>query len=155
MLSDRVAALKAHIRKHDHRCWTDLDELKREVEHLEIEVAALEADRPHLIPAAAKITAYLKGSDMADTTFPSGATINLVGTVDNDKGVAIPNSVTWSADQGTITADPTNPELATLVSVPDGDVTVTMTTTNGIVAQHAYVLADLTPATADFTASAA
>lgn len=154
MLSDRVAAIKAHIRHHDHRCWTNLDDLRREVEHLEDEVAELEADRPHLIPASAGITAFLKGSTIASTTFPSGATINLVGDVKNTAGTDIPNSVSWSADQGTLTPDPTNPELATLVNVPDGTVTVTMTTTNGIVAQHAYVVADLTPASADFTASA-
>lgn len=154
-LQDRFTAIEVEIRRHRYKCWSHMGELEHEIRRLKAELAECEEDRPHLIPASAKITAYLKGSTVADTTFPSGSTINLVGTVDNGAGAAIPNAVTWTADQGTITQDPANAELATLVNVPDGDVTVAMTTTNGIVAQHTYTLADLTPASADFTASAA
>jgi len=151
----RFAAIERELRGHRYRCWSHLRDLEHEIELLREELEAFEAGCPHLIPASATITAYLKGSTVADTVFPSGSTISLVGTVDNDRGIAIPNAVTWSADQGTLTQDPSNPELATLVNVPDGQVTVTMTTTNGIQAQHTYTVADVTPASADFTATAA
>lgn len=151
---DRIAAVKNEIRNHRHNClsWHQLRDLEHLVELLEAE---LQPFRAFFIPASARIIAYPKGSTMAGTTFQSGSAIDLVGDVRNDKGVDVPNAVTWAADQGTLTVDPTNPEHATLVNVPDGTVNVTMTTTNGIQATHAYVLADLTPAAADFTASAA
>lgn len=160
-LHSRLAAIETHLRNHRYRCWMDLREIELEIAFLRREIDEIE-DGCHLIPASATITAYLKGVlIMSDQTLPSGSTISLVGTVKNaptaanPDGVVIPNAVTWSADQGTLTVDPANPELATLVNVPDGTVNVTMTTTNGIQVQHAYVLADLTPATADFTATAA
>lgn len=157
-LEDQIAAIKTEIHGHRHHClaWHGLSELERLIEQLE---ATLAPYRQYLTPASARFAAYPKGSIMAGTVFASGSTISLVGTVDNAQGIAIPNAVTWTADQGTITADPTNPELATLVNVPDGTVNVTMTTTNDaagvpIVVTHAFTVTDIVPATADFTASA-
>jgi len=158
-VEDRLAAVREHAHKHRYRCWSDMTEFLHLLELLELELG-LCSRRP--IPASAKIAAFLKGVlIMSDQTLPSGATIELAGVVKNaptpanPDGAVITNDVQWSSDQGTLTADPGNPESATLVNVPDGDVTVTMTTTNGIVAQHTYTLADLTPASADFTATAA
>lgn len=159
-LHSRLAAIESHLREHRYQCWTDLRELELEVSFLRREVDEVEDDC-HLIPASVTITAYLKGSTVADQMFPSGATINLVATVKNaptaanPDGVPVPNAVTWTADQGTLIADSANPELATLVNVPDGVVTVTVSTTNGITHSHTYELGDVTPATVDFTATAA
>ena len=158
-LDARMAALKDEIHNHRHHClsWHQLHRFEELLELLADELAPWQA---YFIPASARFAAYLKGTVMTGTAFPSGSTIDLLGDVKNAGGVDIPNPVTWTADQGTLSVDPANPENATLTGVPDGQVTVTMTTTPGadgnpIVVQHTYTLADLTPATADFTATAA
>lgn len=158
MIEKHLAALRIGLRDHRH-CISRyrLSELEQLLELIEQELER--CGRHCFTPASARILAYLEGSSMSATTFPSGATIDLVGEVKNRSGVDIPNAVTWTADQGTLSVDPANPEHATLVNAPDGDVTVTMTTTPGvdgspIVVQHVLTLADLTPASADFTATA-
>jgi hypothetical protein len=90
---------------------------------------------------------------MANQTFPLGKTITLTATVENAETVVIPDNVTWTADQGTISPDATNPEVATLVNAPIGTVNVTATTSNGIVATDALDIVDNVPASITIAAA--
>lgn len=155
----RMAALKDEIHNHRHHClsWHQLRDLEHLVELLAADIAHW---LPFFTPASARFAAYLKGSIMAGLTFSNGATVDLVGDVKNSVGVDIPDAVTWNTDQGTISVDPTDPERATLSGVTESTANVTMSTTpdaggNPIVVTHALVFTDLTPASADFTATAA
>lgn len=158
-IDDRVAAVRDEVRHHRHHClsWHQLRDLEQLVELLAADVAQW---APFFIPASAHFAAYLKGSIMAGTTFANGATVDLVGDVKNNRGFDIPDAVSWQTDQGTVSVDPTDPERATLTGVTEATANVTMTTTpaadgNPIVVQHALTFTDLTPASADFTATAA
>ena len=91
---------------------------------------------------------------MTDTYTP-GQTIYLTATVDNAEDVALTGVAgTWTADQGTVSANPDNPQEAQLVSVPVGVVNATFTTSNGgIVGTYQATVADDTPASVTVTGS--
>ena len=98
---------------------------------------------PDTRPVSITITASQEGTTMG--TYTAGTPVDLVADVKNDQQVDLADTVTWTADQGTVIADPadpTNPLKAQLVNAPVGTVTVTGTTSNGLVATDPIVFTD-------------
>jgi hypothetical protein len=91
---------------------------------------------------------------MSDT-FPSGKTVYLDAAVLNRESVDLPGTPgTWTCDQGTLTQDPANPDLASVVSIPVGVFNATFTTTDGsIVGSYQAAVVDATPASVTITGS--
>jgi hypothetical protein len=105
-------------------------------------------------PAHITLTAstYPEGPNMS--SYPAGSPVYLTAAVTNAEGVAVTDTVTWSASAGTVSADPANALWATLVNAPLGDVTVTATTSNGLTATDTVTIVDGTPAAITLTDSA-
>lgn len=92
---------------------------------------------------------------MANPQFPAGTTIDLTAMVDNAEGVAVPDSLTWSASAGTVTPSDATTLTATLVNAPIGTVTVTATDANGLSGSLAVDVVDNVPASISISAAAA
>lgn len=92
---------------------------------------------------------------MSDTTtpavqqFPVGQR-TITAAVTNSGGVAVPDTLSWTATVGTVTpaADTLS---ATLDNAPVGDVTVTVTDATGITASVEFEVVDETPANISLT----
>ena len=91
---------------------------------------------------------------MSDT-YPSGAPIYLTAAVANNEGGALANVPgTWTCDQGTLVANPNNPDETTLTNAPIGVFNATFTTTTGsVVGTYQASVTDNTPATVTITGS--
>lgn|GEM_PF-5616725 len=96
---------------------------------------------------------YPEGPPMS--SYPLSVPVYFAAVVENAEQVQITDEVTWSASAGTVTADPSNPLWATLENAPAGDVTVTVTTSNGIAAEDTVTIVDNTPASVALSDSAA
>lgn len=147
-LFDRIATIRRHVHRR-HQC--DYAELQREIGVLEAEVQVLLRRPCHCgqtggAPATVTVTLHQEGSTMSETTFAPGQTVYASAVVDNAEGVALTDNGSWSTTGGTITADPANPEQATVVGLPLGDFTVTYTASNGVSNSVSGTVSDSTPA---------
>lgn len=147
-------SLTHHLsRVRDHALCHRYRELEAELRALEAAVRILERDNRLFVPAHVTVTP-LEGS--MSNTYPLGVPIKFAAAVANGEGGALPGTpVTWSATSGTVSADPANPAVATLVNAPIGDVTVTATTENGVTGSDTVTVIDNVPATVSVTDSAA
>lgn len=160
-LTEHVVLIKEELDRH-WRCGSDTRELWRHIFNLEREVAELEAERD--VPAHIEVTASQEGQPMG--SYNIGTTVNLTATVKNDKGANIADTLSWTSDQGTVTAGPDGVDAngavvmtAQLVNVPAaGTVNVVATTSNGLAFTDAITFtdpADAVPASIDVTDAAA
>jgi hypothetical protein len=104
-------------------------------------------------PATVTITAHKENGTMSDT-YNLGETIYLNATVDNAESAALTGVAgTWTSTAGTISPNPNNPDEATLVNAPVGDVTVTFATASGVTGTYTATVVDSTPASVTITGS--
>lgn len=148
-LTHRLGRVRDHARCHRYR---DLDielrEIAAELERIEHDLAYCRVFLP------AHVTVTPEESSLSNT-YPLGSSPRFTAAVANAEGAALPGTpVNWSATAGTISADPANPGVATLVNAPLGDVTVTATTDNGVSGSDMITIVDNTPASVTVTDSA-
>ena len=106
-------------------------------------------------PATVTIRLTTQEGNTLMSDFTLGQPVYATAAVSNAEGVALTGDTgTWTSTAGTITADATNPEQATLVNAPVGDFTVTYTTANGVVATATGTVVDSVPASASVSLSA-
>jgi hypothetical protein len=105
-------------------------------------------------PAHITLTASTSPEGPPVSSYPVGVPVYFAAVVENAEQVQITDEVTWSASAGTVTADSLNPLWATLANAPAGDVTVTVTTSNGIQATDTVTIVDNTPASVALSDSA-
>lgn len=83
--------------------------------------------------------------------FPVGQR-TITAAVTNNAGVSVPDTLSWTATAGTITAAP-DTLSATLDNAPVGEVTVSVTDPAGLTAQVVFDVVDETPASIALTVS--
>jgi len=105
-------------------------------------------------PAHITLTASTHPEGPPMSSYPLGVPVYFAAVVENAEQVQITDEVTWSASAGTVTADSLNPLWATLANAPTGDVTVAVTTSNGIEATDTVTIVDNTPASVALSDSA-
>jgi hypothetical protein len=150
------------------RVHADFEEIHREVDQLEHDLAELLTTAHGLghgctcgivtcEAATITITATLEGRPIvADQQIPAGQTIALTAVVDNAEGQPVPDTLSWTATAGTVTANPDDPSTltATLANAPVGTVTVTVTDPTGVTGTLELDIVDSTPASITLSAAA-
>lgn len=130
--------LRSHLR---HRLHADFDHLHRLLDLLEAEIETeLGGCTCHRSrPAHITVTTSQEGTTTMGS-YTTGTDVDLTAVVKNDQGVNIADNVTWTADEGTVTAGANGTDetggvtmTAVLTGVTAaGDVAVTATTDNGL-----------------------
>jgi hypothetical protein len=87
------------------------------------------------------------------TAYAPGQTVFLTAVVDNAEGDPVTDAGTWTSDNGTITPDTTNPQLAELTGTTLGVANVVYTTANGITGTDPITISDTTPTSVAVTDS--
>jgi hypothetical protein len=162
----RIGRIRGLLKRRVH---ADFGELQREVDQLEHDLAELLTTAHGLghgctcgivtcdEPSSIKITATIGGTPlMADQQIPAGQTIALTAVVDNAEGQPVPDTLSWTATAGTVTANPDDPSTltATLANAPVGTVTVTATDAAGVTGSLELDIVDATPASITLSAAA-
>jgi hypothetical protein len=142
-------------------CWHHdrLDDVIREMAEMQAEICELQqelAAQHDTTPTAGTITATTKDGTMTDTYAP-GQTIYLTaGNFTNTEGAPVTGTVTgtWTADQGTVTQNPNNPDKAQIDGATTlGDINATFTADTGLVLTYQATIADQTPTAGTITGS--
>jgi len=89
---------------------------------------------------------------MSDQQFPAGQPRTITAAVTNAEGVAVPDTLSWSANSGTLTVAP-DTLSATLDNAAIGTVTVSVNDAISVTASVSFDVVDATPAAIALTVS--
>ncbi|WP_194923207.1 hypothetical protein [Catenulispora pinisilvae] len=132
----------------------DFDQVETELRDIHRDVAQLLDLAEH--PRHARtitISATITGRTVLSTQFPEGHPILINADVQNKDGVPVPDTLTYTATSGTLTADETTLK-ATLTGAAQGQVTVSATDPTGLSGSLTFEVVDPTPASITLSAVA-
>lgn len=132
----------------------DFDRIETELRDIHTDVAQLlyAAEHPRH-PRTITISATITGRTTVSNQFPEGHPILINADVQNKDGVPVPDTLTYTATSGTLTADETTLK-ATLTGAAQGQVTITATDPHGVSGSITIEVVDPTPATITLSATA-
>ena len=143
--------------KSRRRPWPDYT---RDFDRVETELHDIHADVEQLLdaiehprtPRTITISATITGRTTVTAQFPEGHPILINADVQNKDGVTVPDTLTYTATSGTLTADETTLK-ATLTGAVQGQVTVTATDPGGVSGSLTIEVVDPTPANITLSAT--